>query len=77
MSNVDHPKHYNDLGAVCSKCGHPIECIDVVEKMSFSIGNAVKYLWRAGKKGAALEDLEKSAWYIQRAINQLRIGRST
>ena len=69
MSSVDHPKHYNELGAVCAKCDQPIECIDVAERMSFNIGNAVKYLWRAGRKTESpLEDLEKAIWYIRREI---------
>jgi Protein of unknwon function (DUF3310) len=66
MSNVDHPRHYN---------AHPsgIECIDVVEHMTFNVGNAVKYLWRAGVKSEdPIEDLQKAAWYIQREIELRR-----
>lgn len=60
---VNHPRHYN---------AHPsgVECITVVEHMSFNVGNAVKYLWRADHKGAPLEDLKKAAWYIQREIEK-------
>jgi len=57
---VNHPKHYTS---------HPagIECIDVVEHLPFNVGNAVKYLWRAGLKTPDFEtDLDKAAWYIQR-----------
>jgi hypothetical protein len=62
MSNaVDHPLHYNSQGS-------GIECIDVVEWMGFSLGNAIKYLWRADHKGNAIEDLEKARWYIDREI---------
>jgi len=69
MSDIDHPKHYNS---------HPsgIECIDVIEHLSFNIGNAIKYLWRAGLKGDAgnhIQDLEKAVWYINREIG--RLGR--
>lgn len=62
---VNHPKHYND---------HPsgVECIDVVEHMSFNLGNAIKYIWRADLKGAAIEDLEKAAWYVNREIQRRR-----
>lgn len=62
-SQVNHPSHYN---------AHPsgIECIDVVEHMSFNLGNAVKYIWRAGLKGNALQDLEKAKWYIEREIQK-------
>ena len=58
---VNHPPHYT---------AHPsgVECIDVVEHMGFNVGNAIKYLWRADHKGAPLEDLKKSLWYIQREI---------
>ena len=63
---VDHPKHYND---------HPsgVECITVVEHMTFNTGNAMKYLWRAGLKPgtATVEDLKKAAWYIAREIERL------
>lgn len=40
---VNHPPHYNN---------HPsgIECIQITRHMNFNIGNAVKYLWRAGLK---------------------------
>ena len=71
METVNHPKHYNLIPATCSKCGHPIECIDVVRHSDFSIGNAIKYLWRAKYKGNELEDLRKAAWYIEDRIKQL------
>lgn len=58
---VDHPKHYTS---------HPsgVECITITRHMSFNVGNAMKYLWRADEKGAAIRDLEKAAWYIQDEI---------
>lgn len=60
---VNHPAHYTS---------HPsgIECIQVTEHMGFCIGSAFKYLWRAGLKGDAIEDLEKAVWYIQREIQR-------
>ncbi len=66
---VNHPAHYcSDLSGV--------ECIQVVEHRNFCIGNAIKYLWRAGLKGDGdsdkhVEDLKKSIWYIQREIERL------
>lgn len=64
---VNHPQHYN---------AHPsgIECIDVVEHMTFNAGNAVKYLWRNGLKDEtpAIQDLEKARWYIDREIARVR-----
>lgn len=64
---VNHPKHYN---------AHPsgMECIDIVEHMSFNVGNAIKYLWRANHKGAPIQDIEKAAWYIAREIERMNGG---
>lgn len=61
---VNKPKHYNT---------HPsgVECIQVTEHMSFNIGNAIKYLWRARDKGSQKEDLEKAIWYVNREIKRL------
>lgn len=30
----------------------------------FLPGNALKYLWRAGKKGDFIEDVNKAQWYL-------------
>lgn len=63
---VNHPKHYNE---------HPagIECVDVVEEMSFNLGNAVKYIWRSGLKpdSKSDEDLAKAEWYLKRERERL------
>ncbi len=61
---INHPKHYTS---------HPsnVECITVVEWMSFNLGNAVKYIWRAGFKGYQIEDLQKARWYVDREIKRL------
>jgi uncharacterized OB-fold protein len=72
---VNHPTHYNSLGAVCPKCGNPIECIDVVREMNFNIGNSVKYLWRQGEKGDAVTDLKKAIWYIEDKIKRLEMDK--
>lgn len=62
---VNHPPHYTS---------HPsgVECITVTEHMSFCVGNAIKYLWRAGEKGSQIQDLEKAVWYVQREIARLK-----
>lgn len=64
--SVNHPNHYTS---------HPsgVECIQVTEHMNFCIGNAMKYLWRAGLKANAshLEDLKKARWYLDREIKRL------
>lgn len=38
--------------------------------MSFCLGNAVKYIWRADLKADAIEDMEKAKWYISREIDR-------
>jgi len=62
---VNHPSHYTS---------HPsgVECIAITEHMNFNLGNAMKYIWRAGLKGEALEDLKKAAFYINREISRIR-----
>ena len=64
---VNHPDHYNS---------HPsgVECIQVTEHMSFCVGNAIKYLWRADLKGNAIEDLEKAEYYVRREIARRKAG---
>lgn len=61
---VNHPTHYT---------AHPsgVECIAVTEHMSFNLGNAVKYIWRYGRKNG-VQDLQKAAWYINREIERLQ-----
>jgi hypothetical protein len=66
---VNHPAHYNR---------HPagVECIDVVEHLTFNVGNAIKYLWRAGLKPGtdAVTDLRKAIWYLERECARLARG---
>ena len=68
MSTINHPSHYRkDSG---------FEAIDVIEawNLGFNLGNVVKYVSRAGKKTPELliEDLEKSLWYLEREIANLK-----
>lgn len=60
---VEHPRHYRS---------HPsgVECIQITEHFNFNVGNAIKYLWRAGLKNDEIEDLRKAAWYIQRELRR-------
>ena len=67
---VNHPSHYTSSKAACKLCSEPIECIDVTQHMDFCLGNAVKYIWRAGLKGDAVVDLKKAAWYLDREIKR-------
>lgn len=68
---INHPQHYG--GDVV------YECIKVIEAWGldkdFLIGNCIKYLSRAGKKGDLLEDLKKAKWYLDRKIKNLEEGR--
>ena len=63
---VNHPSHYTDGG---------IETIDFIEakNLPYHLGNAVKYISRAGKKEPEkpAEDLQKAVWYINRYISKL------
>ncbi len=65
MSNnqVENPSHYNT---------GKIEVIDFIEdqNLNFNLGNAVKYISRAGKKDPKKfrEDLEKAVWYLNREL---------
>ncbi len=62
---VNRPPHYN---------GHPsgVECITIAEHFGFSLGNAIKYIWRAGLKSPdAIEDLRKARWYLDREISRM------
>ena len=74
---VNHPKHYTSDPS-------GIECIDVTRHRNFNIGNAIKYLWRAGLKedkdrkliDKQVEDLNKAVWYLVDEIHRLG-GRCT
>lgn len=65
---IKHPPHYNGPVHVC---GAAIECIDITRHLSYLRGNTIKYLWRADKKGNALEDLRKAATYLAMEITDL------
>ena len=68
---VNHPPHYTT---------HPsgVECIQITEHMNFCLGNAMKYIWRAGDKHETpLEDLKKAKWYIEREIARLEKNENT
>ena len=71
---VDHPSHYGGAD-------NPYEAIKVIEGWlgkegagNFCIGNALKYLCRAGRKedNGVVQDLEKARWYLDRAISYLK-----
>jgi len=67
IERVDHPPHYGGAD-------NPYEAIKVIDAwgLSFSLGNAVKYISRAGKKDpdTELEDLRKARWYLDHEITR-------
>lgn len=62
-----NPAHYRAGG---------LEVIAVIEAfgLNYRLGNAVKYILRAGKKDhtRTAEDLQKAAWYIARELEKMR-----
>ena len=60
---VNHPEHYSANG---------IEAIDVIDAygLNFNLGNAIKYILRAEKKGNKKVDMEKAVWYLNREIDK-------
>ena len=61
---INHPSHYTD---------GKFETIEAIEswRLGYHLGNAVKYISRAGKKSkdTELEDLRKARWYIKRYLD--------
>ena len=75
--NVNHPSHYTWLKDLCG-----IEVIDITRHMDFDLGNAIKYILRAGRKpilsdnksdfhAGMIQDLKKAIWYINDEIELL------
>lgn len=74
---VSHPSHYTWLK---EKCG--IEVIDITRHLDFDLGNAIKYILRAGRKplksenksdfhAGTIQDLKKAIWYLNDKIKML------
>lgn len=67
---VNHPRHYNQYSQ---------EVIDTIEEVtanmpveiSYHVGNAIKYLFRAPFKGKMKQDIEKAVWYLERSLTKL------
>lgn len=67
---IDRPAHYtySDI--------EPIDAIEAWE-LGFHLGNVVKYIARAGRKGSEIQDLKKARWYLDRAIKHLEQETTT
>jgi hypothetical protein len=61
---VNHPSHYQGKG---------LECIQVIKafELGFNLGNAIKYILRADKKGLKKQDLQKAVWYLTEEIGSI------
>jgi len=60
---VNHPEHYQ---------GNGIEVIDIIDAfdLNFNLGNSIKYILRADKKGFKKKDLSKAVWYLNRELEK-------
>ena len=63
---VNYPPHYTSDPS-------GVECIDITRHRNYNIGNAIKYLWRAGLKSedAHIQDLQKAIFYINDEIKRI------
>lgn len=68
--NVKHPSHYAE--------GRKFEPKDVIRDwgLNFNLGNAVKYLSRAGRKDDLIQDLKKAQQYIQFELEAIEAERA-
>lgn len=57
---VSHPRHYTSHES-------GVECLELTRRLTFVVGNAVKYVWRADLKNG-IEDLEKARFYLRDAL---------
>lgn len=67
--DVTAPTHYTS---------HPsgVECIVITEHFGFCLGNAIKYIWRAGlKSNDSAKDIRKAIWYLERELVRLSAPR--
>jgi hypothetical protein len=66
LDQVKNPKHYTSDPS-------GVECLEIVRHRNFNIGNAIKYLWRAGLKNEDkhIEDLCKAIFYIEDEIKRI------
>lgn len=67
---INHPEHYGGKD-------NPYEAIKIIEahNLGFHLGNAVKYILRAGKKDPTkeIEDLKKAIWYLERKLENKKV----
>lgn len=61
---ITYPPHYTVGG---------IDTYDFirVKKLSYTCGQIIKYIVRAGHKGSQIDDLRKAQWYLKRELERL------
>ncbi len=70
---VNHPPHYKQ---------GDIECIDAIKAALgdgykyYLQGSIIKYIWRFEHKENAVQDLQKSSWYLDKLIAEIRNGEN-
>ena len=64
MRDAIDPQHYQGFS-------NGAQHVDIAEHLPFNLGNALKYVSRAGRKGDMVEDLRKARWYIDRELSRL------
>ena len=67
---INNPKHYGEPDS-------PYQAIKVIEAwdLDFCLGNVIKYIARAGKKGDALQDLKKAKWYLDHELEIINLPK--
>jgi hypothetical protein len=62
---VNSPAHYQ---------GKKFEVIDIINdySLNFELGNAIKYILRADKKGNKKQDIEKAIWYLNHELSKFK-----
>lgn len=65
FNNIENPSHY------CA--GRKYEPIKVINDwgLDFELGNALKYISRAGRKNDAIEDIQKAIQYLVFELEKL------
>jgi len=70
---VNHPPHYKQ---------GDIECIDAIKAALgdgykyYLQGSIIKYIWRFEHKENAVQDLQKSSWYLNKLIAEMQNGEN-
>lgn len=72
---VNHPSHYQSKNGIetIDAIAAAVEDLHGIE--AYETGNVIKYLFRWKKKNG-LQDLQKSAWYLQDLIQRVKAAET-